>query len=209
MMTTAAARNVAETSTDVDVDIRRFRTGVIDRAALLAECLDGADDDRTDGWRDYVDHVTAHTVRMFVVVEAADGPGLSFPVDTDVEVNAARAAMTTVGLTTTPIFAGHPGDPDAFRTPHALTAPPATVDDSDDIDDDERAEMYAGRAEADDDRNEFADPHGNSALRASSARNPRNLPCPTCHAPDRITPADRARGYQCDACADRAEGGGW
>jgi len=56
---------------------------------------------------------------------------------------------------------------------------------------------------------EFADPGGNSALRASSPTNPRNLPCPTCGARNRLTPADRARGYQCDPCADRAEGGGW
>jgi hypothetical protein len=53
----------------------------------------------------------------------------------------------------------------------------------------------------------FADPGGNSALRAASASNPRNLPCPTCGAPDRLTPADRRRGYQCDECADRAERG--
>lgn len=43
-----------------------------------------------------------------------------------------------------------------------------------------------------------------SALRAASARNPRNLPCPTCEQPDRLTEADRRRGYQCDDCA-RAE----
>jgi hypothetical protein len=48
-----------------------------------------------------------------------------------------------------------------------------------------------------------------SALRAASHRNPRNLPCPTCKEPDRLTAADKQRGYQCDACADRAEGGGW
>lgn len=48
-----------------------------------------------------------------------------------------------------------------------------------------------------------------SALRASSRTNPRNLPCPTCEAPNRLTPKDRALGYQCDECADRAEGGGW
>jgi phage/plasmid primase-like uncharacterized protein len=52
----------------------------------------------------------------------------------------------------------------------------------------------------------FADPGGRSALRASSRRNPRNLPCPNCGAKNRLTPADRARGYQCDACADHAEG---
>lgn len=59
----------------------------------------------------------------------------------------------------------------------------------------------------DDDRSEFADPGGRSALRAATKSNPRNLPCPTCKAPNRLTPADRARGYQCDSCADRDEGG--
>jgi hypothetical protein len=53
----------------------------------------------------------------------------------------------------------------------------------------------------------FADPGGISALRAATSENPRNLPCPTCGAPDRLTPLDRARGYQCDACADQAERG--
>ena len=46
-----------------------------------------------------------------------------------------------------------------------------------------------------------------SALRAQSQHNPRNLPCPTCHEPNRLTPADARKGYQCDECADRAEGG--
>lgn len=55
----------------------------------------------------------------------------------------------------------------------------------------------------------FADPGGNSALRAATPSNPRNLPCPTCGRPNRLTPADRARGYQCDACADRDERGGY
>ena len=55
----------------------------------------------------------------------------------------------------------------------------------------------------------FADPGGTSALRAASRSNPRNLPCPNCGAADRLTPADRARGYQCDVCANRDEGGGF
>lgn len=59
----------------------------------------------------------------------------------------------------------------------------------------------------DDDRSMFADPGGKSALRASSKCNPRNLPCPTCKQPNRLTPADKRRGYQCDQCADRAEQG--
>ena len=52
----------------------------------------------------------------------------------------------------------------------------------------------------------FADPGGRSALRAASPENPRNLPCPTCGEPDRLTPADVQLGYQCDFCADEAEG---
>lgn len=54
---------------------------------------------------------------------------------------------------------------------------------------------------------DFADPGGRSALRAASKSNPRNLPCPNCKQPNRLTPRDRALGYQCDACADALEGG--
>ena len=59
----------------------------------------------------------------------------------------------------------------------------------------------------DDRRIEFSDPGGNSALRAATRKNPRNLPCPTCGEANRLTPADRALGYQCDQCADQAERG--
>jgi hypothetical protein len=59
----------------------------------------------------------------------------------------------------------------------------------------------------DDDRSMFADPGGESALRAATPDNPRNLPCPTCGGEDLLTPADVAQGYQCDGCARRAEGG--
>jgi hypothetical protein len=69
--------------------------------------------------------------------------------------------------------------------------------------------MYSGDSDYYPDDNEFfADPGGRSALRASSKRNPRNLPCPNCGKKNKLTPADRARGYQCDACADHAEGRG-
>jgi hypothetical protein len=34
---------------------------------------------------------------------------------------------------------------------------------------------------------------------------PRNLPCPNCKEPNRLTLADQARGYQCNGCADREE----
>lgn len=55
----------------------------------------------------------------------------------------------------------------------------------------------------------FATPGGSSALRAAGRHNPRNLPCPTCNEPNRLTPADKAKGYQCNACADREEGCGY
>ena len=58
-------------------------------------------------------------------------------------------------------------------------------------------------------RDDFADPGGNSALRAASKTNPRNLPCPTCGEPNRLTPKDRSLGYQCDSCADADEGMGY
>ncbi len=62
-------------------------------------------------------------------------------------------------------------------------------------------------AHDEDDGPDFADPGGRSALRAARRGNPRNLPCPTCHAPNMLTPADRAQGYQCDPCSDRTERG--
>jgi hypothetical protein len=56
---------------------------------------------------------------------------------------------------------------------------------------------------------DFAQPGGNSALRAASARNPRIFPCPDCETPDVLTAADKALGYCCDRCADRKERGGY
>lgn len=79
---------------------------------------------------------------------------------------------------------------------------------------------------------EFADPYGRSALRAEvggssghcpsckgkvgktakfckncgNKLNPRAYNCPTCGAKDVLTEADVQLGYQCDRCADRAEG---
>ena len=56
---------------------------------------------------------------------------------------------------------------------------------------------------------DFADPGGKSALRAATKNNPRNLSCPNCGAKNRLTPADRAQGYQCDRCADQTEHDGY
>ena len=76
-------------------------------------------------------------------------------------------------------------------------------DDDDDYDGESKLDLDYG-----DDDLDFADPHGNSALRAASHNDPRNLPCPTCGHPNMLTRADAARGYQCDSCADAAERGG-
>ncbi len=48
-----------------------------------------------------------------------------------------------------------------------------------------------------------------SALRRATKSNPRCYPCPTCGKPNMLTAKDKALGYQCDECADRAEGGGY
>jgi ribosomal protein L37AE/L43A len=52
---------------------------------------------------------------------------------------------------------------------------------------------------------DFADPGGNSALRAGK----RIHPCPTCKAKNRLSAEDKRRNYQCDSCADKAEGRGY
>lgn len=67
--------------------------------------------------------------------------------------------------------------------------------------------MYDDSDTYDDERIDFADPGGRSSLRAATGCNPRNLPCPNCKEPNRLTPVDRAQGYRCDACADRCERG--
>jgi len=77
---------------------------------------------------------------------------------------------------------------------------------------DESLEDFSDRMEYDADeqfeRNQmFAEPGSNSALRAATKTNPRNLPCPTCGEPNRLTPKDRQLGYQCNQCADEQERG--
>jgi hypothetical protein len=52
----------------------------------------------------------------------------------------------------------------------------------------------------------FQDPGGNSALRRSSRRNPRNIPCPTCGRKNMLTPRDKRLQYQCDICSNGEEG---
>jgi hypothetical protein len=72
-----------------------------------------------------------------------------------------------------------------------------------DFEDEEDFDCEFGEFEID-----FERPGENSALRRATRDNPRNLPCPTCGQPNRLTPQDRALGYQCDTCADTQEGCG-
>ena len=81
-----------------------------------------------------------------------------------------------------------------------------------------RVDIYGWEIESDDrgdddedfdGRIHFADPGGNSALRAATKSDPRSHPCPSCDAPNRLTGRDVSLGYQCDACADQAERGGY
>jgi len=48
----------------------------------------------------------------------------------------------------------------------------------------------------------FADPGGESALRAATPDNPRIHPCPECGRPDMLTSLDVRHHYRCDMCAD-------
>jgi hypothetical protein len=54
---------------------------------------------------------------------------------------------------------------------------------------------------------DFAEPGGESALRAATPDNPRNQPCPTCGRANVLTPRDVELRYQCDRCAREVEQG--
>lgn len=53
----------------------------------------------------------------------------------------------------------------------------------------------------------FADPGGDSVLWPESKDNPRNLSCPDCDKPNRLTRKDRQSGYHCDECTRLTEMG--
>jgi hypothetical protein len=61
----------------------------------------------------------------------------------------------------------------------------------------------------DDDYLGFADPGGDSALRAETSSNPRIFDCPQCRHPNMLTPLDKSLGYVCDRCAGLNEGPGY
>jgi hypothetical protein len=52
--TDAALANIDETSANWAEDLGALRGGKHSAESLLAHCLEGAEDDRVQGWRDYV-----------------------------------------------------------------------------------------------------------------------------------------------------------
>lgn len=54
-----------ETGANVEADLQRVLGGACSRDQLLAHCLDGADDDRAQGWEDYVDAIFAQAEVMW------------------------------------------------------------------------------------------------------------------------------------------------
>lgn len=56
-MSLAAAQNVEETGCSPRAAIAALQAGLLTREQLLAHCLDGADENRVQGWRDYVEGI--------------------------------------------------------------------------------------------------------------------------------------------------------
>jgi len=57
---TAALENIAETGADWKNDLLDLQTELVTSEQLLEECMVGADDDREQGWRDYVSALVSH-----------------------------------------------------------------------------------------------------------------------------------------------------
>lgn len=100
-------------------------------------------------------------------------------------------------------------DPDDDSDDLAYEGPIDDEDDRDivdDLDDPDMEDLLDSDEDFLIDEVGFADPGGRSALRAATASNPRDQPCPTCGRENVLTRIDVARRYQCDRCADIAEG---
>jgi hypothetical protein len=55
--TSAALENIEETDCEALDDLAKIRDGRLNRETLLLACLDGAEPDRVQGWRDYVGEI--------------------------------------------------------------------------------------------------------------------------------------------------------
>lgn len=70
----AALECIEETDPEVLADMDKVRSGLLSRETLLMACLDGADDDRTRGWRDYVDEIV-RVAQSPSIIEIVSGEG--------------------------------------------------------------------------------------------------------------------------------------
>jgi len=70
--TAAAQANIEETGADVAADIAALVAGTQTSEDLLAHCLDGADTDREQGWRDYVEAVALAAEQTSAQLTPAD-----------------------------------------------------------------------------------------------------------------------------------------
>lgn len=89
-MTVAAAQVVEAVSVDVAADVRAIRSGEQTRDELLAECLDGAEDESTRAaWHEYVSAVVAEAetddarAEYEVQIEGEDGHTIRAASDAD------------------------------------------------------------------------------------------------------------------------------
>jgi len=55
--TNEALLNIEETCTNYELDLMRIGQLGWTPEEILADCLDGADEDRVQGWHDYVDAI--------------------------------------------------------------------------------------------------------------------------------------------------------
>lgn len=100
-MTAAAAENVAECAVNVAGDVASLLRGSTTPEALLAECLDGADSDREQGWREYVEAVGALLVRradaLALIPQRHCNGDVAYVEATEMLVNDADARSLTAG----------------------------------------------------------------------------------------------------------------
>jgi hypothetical protein len=67
----AAQENIDETGSDVEADLAALRSGENTPESLLAHCLNQADEDREQGWREYVAALAAATtVELHLIASA-------------------------------------------------------------------------------------------------------------------------------------------
>lgn len=69
--TKAALENIEETAANWHADLERLRSGRVTGPQLLEVCLNGAHEDRVQGWHDYVDALVADAEEIDAAEAAA------------------------------------------------------------------------------------------------------------------------------------------